>query len=106
MSLAVDSSGVYDFELPSNQASFLFIVLLVFDSGEVVCAGAKEPFDIYVWSLQTGKLLDVFSGHEAPVCGLAFSPTQPQLASCSWDKTVRVWDVFRSGAATETLLHG
>jgi WD40 repeat protein len=66
---------------------------------------AKEKLFL-VFHVQTGKLLDVFSGHEAPVCGLAFSPTQALIASCSWDKTVRVWDVYRSGAATETFLHG
>lgn len=26
-------------------------------SGEVVCAGSLDPFNIYVWALQTGKLL-------------------------------------------------
>mgnify|MGYP001807890231 CR=1 FL=1 len=41
---------------------------------------------VYVWSVKTGRLLDVLAGHEGPVSGLAFSPTQPLLASCSWDK--------------------
>ena len=40
------------------------------------------------------------------MCGLAFSPTQPVLASCSWDKTIRVWDVYRSGAGSEVFTHG
>jgi periodic tryptophan protein 2 len=44
------------------------------------------PLQIYVWSVKTGRLLDVLAGHEGPVSGLAFSPTQPLLASCSWDK--------------------
>jgi WD40 repeat protein len=30
---------------------------------------------------------------------------QPLLASCSWDKTVRVWDVYRAGTATEVFNH-
>lgn len=38
--------------------------LAVEATGSVVCAGAMDPFDIYVWSLQTGALLDVLSGHE------------------------------------------
>ena len=29
-----------------------FISLAVDSSGEVVCAGAMDPFDIFVWSLQ------------------------------------------------------
>lgn len=38
--------------------------LAVEATGSVVCAGSMDPFDIYVWSLQTGALLDVLSGHE------------------------------------------
>lgn len=54
-------------------------------------AGAAPPTraQVCVWSVKTGRLLDVLAGHEGPVCGLAFSPSQPILASCSWDKTVR-----------------
>lgn len=31
-------------------------------------------FQIFVWSMKTGRLLDVLSGHEGPVHGLMFSP--------------------------------
>ncbi len=58
---------------------------------QVVCAGTLDTFQIYVWSVKTGRLLDQLSAHEGPVCGLAFSPTQPLLASCSWDHSVRTW---------------
>lgn len=65
---------------------------------QVVCAGSLDTFQVYVWSVRTGRLLDVLAGHEGPVAGLAFSPTQSLLASASWDKTVRTWDVFRCHA--------
>ena len=68
--------------------------LAVDGAGEVVVAGAMEPFEIYVWSLQTGRLLDVLTGHEAPVSCLAFSPTEPLLASGSWDRSARIWDLY------------
>merc|ERR1719272_731899 len=77
-----------------------FTSLAVDPSGEVVCAGALEPFEIYLWSMQTGKLLDVLVGHEAPIAALAFSPAQSILASVSWDKTARLWDVFSTGKQT------
>ena len=44
-------------------------------SGEIVTAGGLDVFDIYVWSLQTGRLLEVLTGHEAPVAALQFSPS-------------------------------
>jgi periodic tryptophan protein 2 len=65
-----------------------------------------DPFSIYVWALQTGKLTDVLTGHEAPVSGLCFSSGAGLLASSSWDKTVRLWDLFKTGTSTETLHHG
>ena len=33
-------------------------------------AGALEPFEIYVWSLRTGMLLDAIAGHDGPVVAL------------------------------------
>ncbi|KAI5075509.1 hypothetical protein GOP47_0009585 [Adiantum capillus-veneris] len=74
-------------------------------SGEVVCAGSLDSFQIYVWSMKTSRLLDVLSGHEGPVHGLMFSPVHEMLASSSWDKTVRIWDVFNGKGGLETFPH-
>ena len=84
-----------------------FVSLATDDAGEIACAGTLEPFSIYVWSLQSGRVTDVLSGHEGPIVSLAFSAAAGLLASGSWDRTVRLWDVFRTGTtATETLSHG
>lgn len=86
-----------------------FASLAVDAAGEVVAAGAADSFDIYVWAMQTGNLLDILSGHEGPVSSLAFSPgtavsARTLLLSGSWDSSVRIWDIFagRKGAV-ETL---
>ncbi|EAA59205.1 hypothetical protein AN8183.2 [Aspergillus nidulans FGSC A4] len=50
-----------------------FSSLAVDPSGEVICAGSPDSFDIHVWSVQTGQLLDQLSGHEGPVSALAFA---------------------------------
>jgi periodic tryptophan protein 2 len=76
-----------------------FSSLAVDPSGEVVAAGSTDSFEIFLWSVQTGRLLDVLAGHEGPVGSLAFSPNGDVLASGSWDKSVRVWTMYgRSGA--------
>uniref|UniRef100_A0A7S3NKK6 Small-subunit processome Utp12 domain-containing protein n=1 Tax=Aureoumbra lagunensis TaxID=44058 RepID=A0A7S3NKK6_9STRA len=74
--------------------------------GEIVCAGSREPFEIYVWATRTGKLLDTLAGHEGPISCLAFDPRDPStLASGSWDNTVRLWRVYRNEQIDEPLTH-
>ncbi|XP_030635954.1 PWP2 small subunit processome component [Chanos chanos] len=80
-----------------------FSSLAVDASGELVCAGAQDSFEIFLWSMQTGRLLEVLSGHEGPVSGLCFCPVQSVLASVSWDRTVRLWDMLDSWQTKETL---
>ena len=48
-------------------------------------------------------LIQVLAGHEAPVSNLAFNPMKALLYSSSWDKTVKVWDIFTQRSAKETL---
>ncbi|CAI0450777.1 unnamed protein product [Linum tenue] len=90
------------FTTPSSRQ---FVSLAADESGEVICAGTLDSFEIFVWSMKTGRLLDVLSGHEGPVHGLMFSPTSAILASSSWDKTVRLWDIFEGKGAVETFSH-
>ena len=88
-------------------------------------AGAQDSFEIFLWSMQTGRLLEVglylyvvfvgdngsnakrgaqvLGGHEGPVSSLCFSPVQSILASASWDRTVRLWDMMDSWQVKETL---
>jgi periodic tryptophan protein 2 len=88
-----------------------FSCLAIEQSGDIVAAGSVEPYDIYLWSLRTGQLLEVLSSHQAPVSGLSFSPptaqddTGSRLASSSWDNTVKIWDIFGRQGLLETLQH-
>ncbi|KAJ9190078.1 hypothetical protein P3X46_001311 [Hevea brasiliensis] len=90
------------FTTPSSRQ---FVSLAADQSGEVICAGTLDSFEIFVCSMKIGCLLDVLSGHEGPVHGLVFSPSNAVLASSSWDKTVHLWDAFEGKGAVETFSH-
>ncbi|KAL8606486.1 hypothetical protein ACOMHN_037717 [Nucella lapillus] len=83
-----------------------FSCLAVDPTGDVVCAGCQDVFEIFVWSMKTNRLLEVFADHTGPVSCLAFSKGTENtiLASGSWDCTVKLWEVFESRGAKETLL--
>ncbi|PSR70569.1 hypothetical protein PHLCEN_2v13540 [Hermanssonia centrifuga] len=98
---AFDLIRYRNFRTFTSPAPVQFSCLAVDPSGEVVAAGSSDSFEVFLWSVQTGKLLDVLAGHEGPIASLAFSPTGNQLASGSWDKTVRVWNVFGRSHAVE-----
>lgn len=79
-----------------------FSSVAVDPSGEIVVAGSLDNFNIQVWSVQTSQLLDELSGHEGPISSLSFGQeTNAKLASASWDKTVRIWDIFGRTQASE-----
>ena len=80
-----------------------FSCMAVDASGEVVAAGSLDSFDIHIWSVQTGQLLDQLSGHEGPVSALAFAPNGGTLVSGSWDRTARIWDIFSRTQTSEPL---
>ncbi|KAI1819629.1 periodic tryptophan protein 2 [Xylaria intraflava] len=80
-----------------------FSCMAVDPSGEVVAAGSLDSFDIHIWSVQTGQLLDQLSGHEGPVSSLAFAPNGGLLASGSWDRTARLWTIFGRTQTSEPL---
>ncbi|OAA66973.1 periodic tryptophan protein 2 [Niveomyces insectorum RCEF 264] len=80
-----------------------FSCMAVDPSGEVVAAGSIDSFDIHIWSVQTGQLLDRLAGHEGPVSSLAFAPDGNVLVSGSWDRTARMWSVFTRTQTSEPL---
>lgn len=100
---AFDLHRYRNFRTMTSPQPAQFSSLAVDSSGELVCAGSQDSFEIFLWSLQTGRLLEVLSGHEGPVSNLCFSPVQSVLASVSWDKTVRLWDMLDSWQTKETL---
>lgn len=101
---AYDLVRYRNFRTFTSPSPVQFVSLAVEPSGEVVCAGSSDTFEVYMWSVQTGKLLEILAGHEAPVTGLSFDPSgSGLLASTSWDRSVRLWEVFRRSQSTESM---
>ena len=66
--------------------------MAVDSGGEIVAASATGgKYAVYVWSIQTGNILEVLTGHTSHVEALHFSPSAVhpgQLVSASWDGTL------------------
>ena len=62
------------------------------DSGTLAVAVGRV---VQLWDVTTGQLVACPEGHERKVMCLAYPPDGTRLASGSYDKTVRLWDVSR-----------
>jgi len=88
-----------------DERSPQFICLAVDSlSGDFIAAGAQNTYEIYMWSQQTGRLVEVLAGHTAPVSGIKFSPTGSDLISCSWDGTIRIWGLFQASKSSREVI--
>jgi WD40 repeat protein len=111
--------------LPSPSESILYSAQVIWDTQDRVLVAAGTAFgEILVWELMvsdqgkygTANTLFTFSGHEGSIFGVNFSPCitfsdgkiNRLLASCSDDRTIRVWDLSqnaeRAELSKETLL--
>ncbi|GAV07744.1 hypothetical protein RvY_17551 [Ramazzottius varieornatus] len=102
---AYDMMRYRNFRTLASPRPAQFSCMAVDYSGEVVAAGSRDSFEVFVWSLQTGRLLEVLSGHEAPVSGVAFGSAADKqlLVTSSWDQTVRLWDIFQAKVQSEVI---
>ncbi len=55
-----------------------------------------------IWNVQTGVIFATVAGHFDGVRTVAILPDSELLASGSWDKNVRLWNVT-TAASCETL---
>ena len=79
---------------PSEACQFSCITVDV--SGEVLAAGSSTSGVITIWSVQTGKIVEEFDGHEGPVTSLSFHSSGSTLYSGATDKCLMIWDLFSS----------
>lgn len=105
---AFDMNRYRNFKTFTSPRPVQFSCVAVDSSGDLVAAGGHDVFEVFLWSMTTGRLVEVLSGHEGPVGALGFSPspTSSQLATVSWDKTLRVWDALASSGSREAVALG
>ncbi|KAK2581778.1 hypothetical protein KPH14_002256 [Odynerus spinipes] len=102
---AYDLTRYRNFRTFTSPRPVQFSCVAIDSSDEFVAAGGQDFFDIYLWSMKLGTLLEILGGHEGPVVSLAFnpSPASTELVSASWDKTIKIWNAIESGSMHETI---
>ncbi|XP_012267817.2 periodic tryptophan protein 2 homolog [Athalia rosae] len=102
---AYDMTRYRNFRTLVSPRPVQFACLALDTSDEFLAAGGQDVFEIFLWSVKVGRLLEILSGHEGPVASLAFSPSPASsaLASVSWDKTLKLWNAIESGSSHETI---
>ncbi|XP_020278124.1 periodic tryptophan protein 2 homolog [Pseudomyrmex gracilis] len=102
---AFDLTRYRNFRTLTSPRPVQFSCLALDASDEFLAAGGQDFFEIYLWSMKLGSLLEILSGHEGPISSLAFNPNlaSTELASVSWDKTLKIWNAIEHGSAHETI---
>jgi len=74
-------------------------------SDEVLCGTTKNGFNILVWSVLTGQLLEVLMGHQSPITSIAVCCQTSHVISSSWDGSARIWDLYGQNRQVELFNH-
>jgi WD40 repeat protein len=85
--------SVYDATSGQRLFSAAGSVLAYSPDGRWLAALEADGKKLVLRDARTHRVVVRFSGHEDYANAAAFSPDSRRLASCSWDRTVRVWSI-------------
>ncbi len=66
--------------------------------------GIADDLTMRSWETASGKLIQVFQGHEATIRQVRYSPDGQSIVSASWDRTARIWQTA-TGQTVKTFPH-
>ncbi|KAF8999981.1 WD40-repeat-containing domain protein [Cyathus striatus] len=78
--------------------------VVISEDGKTIVSGSYDT-TVRMWSLQSGKLLNVLKGHSDWVSSVAISQDGTTVASGSYDMTVRVWNSWSGKLLNELKGH-
>ncbi|XP_014754915.1 transcriptional corepressor LEUNIG isoform X1 [Brachypodium distachyon] len=90
-------------EISSARASTNKVVCCHFSSdGKLLATGGHDKKAV-LWHAETLKQNSILEEHSHLITDVRFSPSVPRVATSSFDKTVRVWDVDNQGYSIRTF---
>ena len=109
---AYDLKKYTNFRVMTSPKPVQFLSVSIDNSGEIV-ASSSNDFNVYVWNLKTGDLIDVLSSHTDTVNVIRFNynkinidnflENECYLISGSWDNSIKIWSLFSKKKLVETL---
>jgi hypothetical protein len=63
------------------------------DQKRLITAAEDDHNNLRVWNLQTGRVITTLLGHSKRLNAISLSPSEPLLASSSWDGSVKLWSL-------------
>ncbi|XP_065010323.1 transcriptional corepressor LEUNIG-like isoform X1 [Musa acuminata AAA Group] len=100
---AIALSGFMFNVISSAKASTNKVVCCHFSSdGKLLATGGHDKKAV-LWHADDLKLKSTLEEHTLLITDVRFSPSMPRLATSSFDKTVRVWDVDNPGYSLRTF---
>jgi WD40 repeat protein len=91
-------------ELLGRRRSSLSVVNRRHDlTNNLFLAAGLADGKINIWNVDTGELTLILKDHRSTVCGLDFTSCTMQLASCSHDTTIKLWDLLDDGKKTQSI---